>query len=396
MRVLFISSVFPTPFDSHRGPFNLELIQNLASEHEIRVVCPVGWTERRGMYRTQDGHVHGAHVTYVPYYYVPRTLYFLRDNFMWWSIRASLRAGARSWRPDLLLAYWAHPDGDVARRLAAELGVPFVQIVGGSDVLLLARGLRKKKVVRTLVEADAVITIGRHLEQRALALGVDAARLVSVYLPVAPAQFIPGSQQQARRELQLPPDIPLVLWVGRIVPVKGLDVLVAATRRLASAVPGVRVYLVGDGPDAPRMRALVRRYGLDDVVHFVGMVPHDQLGRWYRAADVTVLSSHSEGIPNVLLESMACGTPFVATRVGGVPEIADPSVDRLVPAGDPPALASALSAALSRRTEVPRSGRTLWTPDALRSQFRSVFEQVTRTQPRAKPDLAQRPACEQP
>jgi glycosyltransferase involved in cell wall biosynthesis len=81
-------------------------------------------------------------------------------------------------------------------------------------------------------------------------------------------------------------------------------------------------------------------------MHVVGPVDHAQLPDWYRAADLTVLPSHSEGIPNVLLESLACGTPFVATSVGGVPEIArEPS--ELVPPGDPEALAAAIGRRLS-------------------------------------------------
>jgi teichuronic acid biosynthesis glycosyltransferase TuaC len=378
VRVLFVSNVFPTPFEPHRAPFNLEMVQNLSADHEIRVVCPIGWTERPW---TRRGEVAAPppipDVTYVTYYYIPRGLYWSRDAFMWWSIRAPVRALTRRWRPDVILAYWTHPDGDVARRLALELAVPFVQIVGGSDVIVLARGLRRKKIVRTLVGADAVVTIGKDLGQRVLALGVDAARLVSLYLPVEPGRFAPGPQQLARRELQLPPDIPLVLWVGRFVRVKALDVLIAATCRLRAEAPRARVYLVGDGPDARRIRALVRRAGLDGYVQFVGTVSHEHLGRWYRAADVTALSSHSEGVPSVLLESMACGTPFVATNVGGVPEIADLSLDYLVPPGDPAALALALSEALHRRADVRRSARTLETPVTFRVQLGDVFERVT-------------------
>jgi glycosyltransferase involved in cell wall biosynthesis len=383
--VLFLSNVFPTPFDHNRGQFNLEIVQNLRVEHEVRVVCPVGWTDRPWRRAPARGPAEADHeVEYVTYYYVPRIWYFWRDVFMWWSIRASLRALTRAWRPDVLLAFWTHPDGDVARRLAAELGVPFVQIVGGSDVLVVARGLRRKKVVRTLLAADSVIAIGRDLGRSVQALGVHAARITSVYLPVAPGPFVPGDRQEARRALRLPADKPVVLWVGRFVPVKGLDVLVSAVRRLAAAVPDVHVYLVGDGPDLRRTRALVGREGLDDVVQFVGPVRHDLLGQWYRAADVTALSSHSEGVPNVLLESIACGTPFVGTSVGGVPEIADLSVDRLVAVRDPEALAHALADALARRSDVGRAGRTFATPQGLRDQFKGVFERATEARLRAR------------
>ena len=83
---------------------------------------------------------------------------------------------------------------------------------------------------------------------------------------------------------------------------------------------------------------------LSEMIPFVGGVGQAQLGDWYRAADLTVLPSRSEGIPNVLRESQACGTPFVASRVGGIAEIADARTDRLVPPEDPTALANAIEA----------------------------------------------------
>ncbi len=90
--------------------------------------------------------------------------------------------------------------------------------------------------------------------------------------------------------------------------------------------------------------------GLDDHVRFVGPQPHGQLGRWFNAADVSVLATRSEGCPNVLLESLACGVPVVSTEVGGVPEIVRSGVDGiLAPYGDVAALQAGLRAALERR-----------------------------------------------
>jgi glycosyltransferase involved in cell wall biosynthesis len=90
------------------------------------------------------------------------------------------------------------------------------------------------------------------------------------------------------------------------------------------------------------------------------MVPHDQLPDWYGAADLTVLSSHSEGIPNVLRESLACGTPYVATRVGGVAELSEDPAVRLVPPGDPAALAGAIRASLAERHPLQKAHYGTW------------------------------------
>ena len=110
-----------------------------------------------------------------------------------------------------------------------------------------------------------------------------------------------------------------------------------------------RCYLVGRGRDEFRIRALVARHGLGDRVTLVGPRPLAELPDWYGACDVVALPSYSEGIPNVLREARACGRPFVATRVGGIPEIADPATSVLVEPGSPAALSEALAGVLGGR-----------------------------------------------
>ena len=130
-----------------------------------------------------------------------------------------------------------------------------------------------------------------------------------------------------------------------MVPVKGLDVLLQAWEQVT--VRGSALYLVGKGPLEASLRKRANSVSLKGRVRFVGSVAHDALPDWYRAAELTVLSSHSEGTPNVLLESLACGTPFLASRVGGIHELTDDPDRDLVPPGDPQALAAALTNRLS-------------------------------------------------
>jgi glycosyltransferase involved in cell wall biosynthesis len=102
---------------------------------------------------------------------------------------------------------------------------------------------------------------------------------------------------------------------------------------------------------------MIREFGLSDVVQLCGPQSQAELAQWYRAADLTVLSSRSEGVPNVLLETMASGGSFVATRVGGIPTIADPVYDRLVAPDDPLAMAEAI---IDRLNHTPPDGWPRW------------------------------------
>src|SRR5213078_1687743 len=115
-----------------------------------------------------------------------------------------------------------------------------------------------------------------------------------------------------RRMLGVRPNVPLFVWVGRMVAVKGLDLLLDAADRLRSRGIEFQLVLAGDGPERQRLEDRAIALGLGQSLRFVGSVPHADLPNWYRAADWTVLTSVSEGVPNVLLESHACGTPFVA------------------------------------------------------------------------------------
>jgi glycosyltransferase involved in cell wall biosynthesis len=252
-------------------------------------------------------------------------------------------------RPDCILSYWAHPDGAVAARFARAARIPSGIIVGGSDVLVLARhpGPRRRSVIRALHNTDAVITVGRQLADAVEALGVPPSKVHVVYQGVDDALFAPGSASGARRRLGVPETGKVLVYVGHLLPVKGVDVLLEAMSCLAASRGDVRLYLVGDGPRREALKALAARLGLERVVRFVGEVEHADLPDWYRAADLTVLASRSEGVPNVLRESLACGTPFVATRVGGVGEIAGGTRNRIVPPEDPGALAEAIARSLA-------------------------------------------------
>jgi glycosyltransferase involved in cell wall biosynthesis len=118
--------------------------------------------------------------------------------------------------------------------------------------------------------------------------------------------------------------------------------LVDACKLLSDRGVDFRGYLLGDGPLRATLQQQIDRLGLADRIILKGSQSSRQLSEWYRAADLSVLASLSEGVPNVLLESLACGTPFVATNVGGIPEIADLNFDRLVPRANPEELAEAI------------------------------------------------------
>jgi D-inositol-3-phosphate glycosyltransferase len=178
------------------------------------------------------------------------------------------------------------------------------EIIGCSDALLASCD----------VEVDQLVEL----------YGADPSRVEVVPLGVDHAFFSPGDRSHARRALGLAGDGPLLLFVGRIQPLKGADVALKAFALLSRSVPGARLLVVG-GPSGPRggmemalLRAMAEDFGLGDRVRFETPKPHELLSTYYRAADCCLVPSRSESFGLVALEAAACGAPVVAAAVGGL------------------------------------------------------------------------------
>ncbi|HEY4320801.1 MAG TPA: glycosyltransferase [Gemmatimonadales bacterium] len=371
MRLLLITNVYPSPRRPTKGTFNGEMVAGLRDAgDEVRVVVPMPWTD---LLATRASGPPPPGVTCPFWFYPPRWKHATHHHWMARTIVPAALRAVRGWSPDLVLGYWTHPDGAMAVRVARRLGVPSVVLAGGSDILInTADRARRTEVVRVLQQTDRVLAVGASLRDAIVALGVAPAQVGAFFRGVDRQVFHPGDQAEARTMLDLPADRPVVLWVGRMAPVKGLDVLLAAWQRVVDHPTHPLLVLVGDGAERTLLEQGAARLG--DGVRFAGSIAHDQLAPWYRAADLMVLPSRSEGMPNVLLEALACGTPFVASAVGSVIELAGPGND-LVPPGDLEALATTLRTRLDghyrQRATTPVPDRQEATA-ALHAQLQAV------------------------
>jgi glycosyltransferase involved in cell wall biosynthesis len=365
MRILFFSYAFPSPWTPQQGTFNRTLLEPLTQRHDVRVVCPVPfmnyWKKRFRVDATRS--MSTVPTTYVPFYYPPKLLHTRYHHFLQWSTREVMRDTLRDWRPDVLVSYWTHPDGTTALDFAREFDIPLAVITGGSDVLLLGRNGRRGELIReTLKRADAVIPIGHHIGDVLTADGVDPANIHPIYRGVDRELFYPDCPRQARAELGIARDVPLVVGVGRLVPVKSWPTVIDAMARLAAGGLKYECRIIGDGPLRSRLQNQIDTAGLTETVKLIPAQRQGELAKWYRAADLAVLTSLSEGVPNVLMEAMACGTPFVATRVGAIPAIADGFYDRLVPPKNPSLLAEAIVDSVTQRHFAPLDVPRRWMP----------------------------------
>jgi glycosyltransferase involved in cell wall biosynthesis len=257
--------------------------------------------------------------------------------------RARIHAVLERHRPDVVHTHGYRADllaGWAARRA----GIARVSTLHGFTGGDWKNRLYERIQLRALRRFDAVIAVSQPIASRLAGLGIPEDRVALIPNGWAPHQT-PLPRAEARAALGLPAEGRFVGWVGRLSPEKGADVFLAALARLGRADVGAVV--LGEGRLRAPLEAEARALGLGGRVRWLGLVPG--AGRLAAAFDLFVLSSRTEGTPIALFEAMAAGTPIVATRVGGVPDVLRDGQDALlVPPEDPGALAAAMATALDK------------------------------------------------
>ena len=264
--------------------------------------------------------------------------------------------------------YWL--SGVAGLALRESWGVPFVQ-------MFHTLGRLKNSVAKTPAEVEPEIRLSEEdrivrLADRVVAAnvverahlawyyGASTDRIAVIPCGVDTELFRPMPQVEAKRLLALPPD-PLLLYVGRLQPIKGLETLLEAMTALDGAA---QLLIVGGDQDEPEnghadyLRERVSALGLRERVSFLGAQPQERLRLFYAAADATVMPSYYESFGMVALEAMACGSPVIASRVGGLTTtVRDGVTGFLVPEGDAGALAERVALLLEDRGRRAQLGR---------------------------------------
>lgn len=356
LRILVFTTLFPSAVRPRHGIFVATRIAHMRANADIdvRVVAPVPWFPSRaprfGAYAQYASTprrevVDGIAVLHPRYLTLPGIGMYSQP----WSLaRAGAGAidalAADGFDFDVIDAHYLYPDGVAAAMLSRRYGKPLVVTARGSDVnLLMEHALPRRLVQRALREANAVVAVSAALKSRLVGHGVDADRVHVLRNGVDTQVFAPQPRAEARASLGLAAG-PLFAAVGNLVPEKGHDLVIDALAQ----VPDANLLLVGDGPERRRLEERARNAGLASRVRFVPVRPQRELAAIYSAADVVVLASAREGWPNVVLEAMACGTPVIATNVGGVGEIiTSPVAGRIVTERSASALAAAMRRVLA-------------------------------------------------
>ena len=361
--ILVFSTLFPNAAQPHAGVFIRERMFRVAHHLPLVVVAPIPWFPLQGLIRYFRPHFRvaaprrevqqGIEVHHPRFFSIPGFGKSLDGLFLALGSYRTVRRLCREHDLRLIDAHFGYPDGYAATLLGRWLGMPVAITLRGTEIRHSRTPLLRPLLVKALRGAQGIIAVSDSLRRHAIGLGIPGDKITVVGNGVDTEKFFPMDAQAARQAWSLPASGRFLITVGGLVERKGFHRVIELLPALRRKYPDLHYLIVGgasaEGDWSERLQAQVRAAGLQDVVHFMGTVPHERMRELLSAADLFVLSTRNEGWANVLLEAMACRLPVVATDVGGNAEVvSSASLGHIVPFDDATALQQALEQALEQ------------------------------------------------
>lgn len=329
--------------------------------YDVRVVSPVPWFPplrqfsrwyHWSQFPTAEV-VSGLSVDRPRYILPPKIGGYFHPRLMYRAVRRTIDRIRAQFDFDLIDAHWVYPYGVLAEMLGRRYRKPVVMTGRGEDMRCYPDyPLIGRKIRQVLSSDSSFVAVSEEIGQLMHAQGAQQDRISVIPNGVDCDKFAPMDRRAARDQLGLRQDVPLVVSVGERLELKGFHILAEAIGLLEHRIPTLEAAIIGRpgrfGRDyTPVIQREIEQRGLQARVQLVGTRPHDELQLWYNAADLFVLLSSREGSPNVLMEALACGTPAVATAVGGIQEVlAEQHLGTLLPERSADAAAHGLLTAL--------------------------------------------------
>jgi teichuronic acid biosynthesis glycosyltransferase TuaC len=355
VKILAISHLFPHQKEKRYGIFVARQLSEMARQAgDITVVVPRVWCPAllRSFQRWKDYdhkvplcHFNGLDAISVPYLRPPGNWYNRFSGLVAFrAMKEKVLQLHKEKRFDIIYATDFFPDGDAAVRLARYIKIPAACLAIGVDVNVTAHtsNTMYRHFARTAQALDGTLACGH-----AVADGlhtITGEHPLCVYGVIDLQEFFPISKKSAlRKELNLPVDKFIALYAGYLIRRKGVYELVEAFLKIRSEGLDVMLVMCGSGPEESALKALIREKNIEDAIRIVGEVEPEKMSKWMQVSKLFVLATHTEGMPNVIMEAMACGVPVIATAVGGLPTaIGDCEGAILVPPKNVSAFADAI------------------------------------------------------
>jgi teichuronic acid biosynthesis glycosyltransferase TuaC len=330
LKVLCITTMFPNKSLPQFGIFVLRRLKAAQNHADITIINPIPYFPGAALlerYKYRKGipyreTIWGTEVLHPRYFSIPGLLKPLDGFFLYLALKSYIKPEF-----DIIDAQLAYPDGFAAQLLADWMLVPSVVTLRGHDINVLPNMPIRGRMVRwVLRRASRVMAVAESLRSEAAKLVPLDDRSQTIPNGVDTTIFQPIPKEEAKEKLGLKHDTRYILSVGHLIERKGHHLLVEALAQ-AHQTTGAQIELliVGaaslEGDYSSFLQTKITQLGMENFVHLVGEKSQEELGLWYSASEMLCLASSMEGWANVLLESLACARPVLATRVWGTPEV---------------------------------------------------------------------------
>ena len=352
--LVVFTELFPEPENPSFGVFVYELLRSLAPYFKITVIQPRRWYPFRRD-RSKKTKVFHCIPSFEGTVIRPRMLFFPVIDRLW--IRSITFAFAALWfmirhrsQCFVISAQMACPAGFAAVILGRLFQKPVLITVRGSDINEYPKyPLLGNMVKYTLRRACAIVAVSDDLRLKTLKMIGNTQKVITIRNGADKTKFTPMDKVKCREKLRLPYNRKIILFVGNLVRNKGIFDLLKAAIFLRETLNPLVIFL-GSGDQKDDLQREIKKEYLEEDLLVKGNILHQDITLFMNASDVLCLPSLAEGTPNVIIESLCCGLPVIASKVGGIPEvITDSRLGILVPPGNPDELSLALKEGLQRK-----------------------------------------------
>ncbi|MDO6763561.1 glycosyltransferase [Agarivorans sp. 1_MG-2023] len=336
--MVIITNLYPLPWEPNRAKFNHQQFELLKSEYALSILVPVAfpeWLKHRKQITQSDA------VRYLPYFYTPKIGRRFYSVMMFLSLLIHSGFWLKRKQAKIIMASWAFPEAVASSWLAKLFGARFFFKVHGSDINQLAKDpARAQQIKYASQNALGILSVSQALAKEMASLGINQDKVSVIYNGVDHQKFGVDTKRPFEQNY--------LLYVGNLKVDKGVVELYQGFAEVADQHLELQLVYAGTGAMKATIEQQAKADGLAERVHFLGSVQHALLPAWISHAQLLALPSYAEGVPNVVLEAMACGTPVLATTVGGIPEVMDASqCGVLIPPKDATAVAVGITKILT-------------------------------------------------
>jgi glycosyltransferase involved in cell wall biosynthesis len=391
-KLLVITHIYPNHLEPTGGLFNSYQVRELAKDYSIKVIAPLPWFPGLWLFGRRAEFYYSGRVkkfevideveVYHPLFIsIPKIGRCLQVIFYFLSAWGVVKQINKRFRADLVISMYAYPDACAADWIASIMGKPHIAKVLGSDINLIAKTtIRGSLIKAALQKSKKIVSMSEDLNKKVVELGIPSSKTVVLYNGVDKNIFFLKTQAVCRAKLDIKASTRVILFVGNLKEIKGIEYLIDSFESMQGSIPELKLYLIGQGPREFYYKNIVTQKKLQNSISFLGAKGPAEISSWMSAADVLCLPSLNEGLPNVILESLSCGTPVVATRIGGIPEVVHSSeIGLLIEPKNSVLLADALIKALGKKWDrqfISDYGRKFsWEENA--RIFKGVIEEIS-------------------